>query len=296
MPGIGEKTIKRIKETLLQKEDYISKYNPDLHLDINKIYQGDCLELMNGIQDKSIDMIFCDLPYGTTECSWDKVISFECLWEQYERVIKDNGAIVLTASQPFTTYLISSNIDMFKYCWYWLKTKPNGWQDAKNRPMAKVEEVCVFSKAPMGHKSQLGDRRMVYNPQGVKPVGKKKVTEVAHGRMMGARPNQVGKEYEAFTGFPHNVLEYPNVIGKQTLHPTQKPVALFEYLIKTYTNEGEVVLDNCIGSGTTAIACINTNRNFIGIELQEEYYKLAINRVNKHIIDHNLQDRYDILV
>jgi len=249
----------------------------------NVIYNEECLQGMTRIPDKSIDMILCDLPYGTTACKWDSIIPFEPLWEQYERVIKDNGAIVLTASQPFTSHLIISNIDMFKYCWYWIKSKPNGWQHAKNRPMTKVEEVCVFSKAPMGHKSQLGDRRMVYNPQGVKPAGKKKVTKVAHGRMMGARPNQVGKEYESFTGFPHNVLEYPNVIGKQALHPTQKPVALFEYLIKTYTNEGEIVLDNCMGSGTTAIACLNTGRKYIGFELDKTYYEMSLERIQKHL-------------
>ena len=148
--------------------------------------------------------------------------------------------------------------------------------------MTKVEEVVVFSKAPMGHISQLGDKRMVYYPQGIKPIGKKKVTAVAHGKTMGARPNQVGKEYEAFTGFPHNVLEYPNVIGKQALHPTQKPVALFEYLIKTYTNEGDTVLDNVMGSGTTGVACKNLNRNFIGIELDEEYFKIAQSRIKNH--------------
>lgn len=246
---------------------------------INKVTQGDCLEIMRVIADESVDMILCDLPYGTTACKWDNVIQFEPLWEQYKRVIKDSGAIVLTASQPFTTSLINSNIDMFKYCWYWLKSKPNGWQHAKNRPMTRIEEVCVFSKAPMGHKSQLGDRRMVYIPQGVERAGKKKVAEGAHGRMMGARPNQVGKEYEAFTGFPHNVLEYPNVIGKQALHPTQKPVALFEYLIRTYTNPGEIVLDNCLGSGTTAVAAINTDRQFIGIEREPEYVEIANNRV-----------------
>ena len=252
---------------------------------LNEIYNEDCLEGMKRIPDKSVDMILCDLPYGTTACAWDTIIPFEPLWEQYERVIKDNGAIVLTASQPFTTKLIESNFKLFKYCWYWIKSKPNGWQHAKNKPMTKVEEVVVFSKAPMGHINQLGDKRMVYYPQGIKPIGKKKVTAVAHGKMMGSRPNQVGKEYEAFTGFPHNVLEYPNVIGKQVLHPTQKPVALFEYLIKTYTNEGETVLDNCMGSGTTAIACMNTERNFIGFELDGDYYELASKRISKHAED-----------
>jgi len=246
---------------------------------INKITCGDCLEVMKKIKDKSIDMILCDLPYGTTACKWDIIIPFNKLWKEYERIIKDNGVIILTASQPFTTLLITSNIKRFKYCWYWKKSKPNGWQHAKNKPMTAIEECCVFSKAPMGHLSLLGDKRMIYNPQGIKSIGKKKITAVAHGRTMGARPNQIGKEYEAFTGFPHNVLEFPNIIGKKALHPTQKPVALFEYLIKTYTNKGELVLDNCIGSGTTALACINTKRNFIGIELDFKYCKIAEERI-----------------
>lgn len=246
---------------------------------LNKVTQGDCLEVMRGIPDKSVDMILCDLPYGTTACKWDTIIPFEPLWAEYERIIKDNGAIVLTASQPFTTALIASNMRLFKYCWYWNKSKPNGFQHAKNRPMTKVEEVCVFSKAPMGHVSQLGEKRMRYNPQGITSVGTKKVTAVAHGRTIGARPNQVGREYEAFTNFPHSVLEFPNVTGKQALHPTQKPVALFEYLIRTYTNEGEVVLDNCLGSGTTAVAAINTCRNFIGIERDQEYVAIANQRI-----------------
>ncbi len=148
--------------------------------------------------------------------------------------------------------------------------------------MTKVEEVCVFSKSPMGHKSLLGTRRMVYNPQGVRPSGKKTISKVKHGRTLGARPNQVGREYESYTGFPHNVLEFPNVTGKQAIHPTQKPVALFEYLIKTYTQPGEIVLDNCIGSGTTAIAALNTGRFFIGIEKEEKYVEIARKRIAEH--------------
>lgn len=248
--------------------------------------KGDCLELMQDIPDKSVDAIIADLPYGTTACKWDVIIPFEPLWAQYERIIKPNGAIVLTASQPFTTVLINSNFKLFKYCWYWKKSKPNGWQHSKNRPMTAIEECCVFSKAPMGHISQLGEKRMRYNPQGIVSIGNKKVTAVAHGKMMGARPNQIGVEYEAFTGFPHNVLEYPNVIGTKAIHPTQKPVALLEYLIKTYTNKGDTVLDNTMGSGTTGVACANLNRNFIGIELDETYFNIAQDRINKSISEH----------
>jgi len=250
---------------------------------ISNVIHGDCLIEMQNISDKSIDMILCDLPYGTTACKWDVIIPFEPLWEQYKRIIKDNGAIVLTASQPFTSALVMSNIKMFKYCWYWRKSKPNGWQHSKNRPMTAIEECCVFSKAPMGHISMLGGKRMRYTPQGVVSVGKKKVTSVAHGSTMGARPNQIGKEYESFTTFPHNVLEYPNVIGSSVIHPTQKPVALFEYLIKTYTNEGDLVLDNCAGSGTTAIACINTNRNYILIEKEKEYIDVIKQRIEERL-------------
>ena len=248
-----------------------------------ELIQGDCLETMPSIPDKSIDMILCDPPYGTTACTWDTIIPFELLWDQYKRIIKDNGAIVLTASQPFTSALVMSNIKMFKYCWYWRKSKPNGWQHSKNRPMTAIEECCVFSNAPMGHLSLLGNKRMIYNPQGVLSIGNKKVTSVAHGASMGARPNQIGKEYEAFTNFPHNVLEFANVTGNKAVHPTQKPVSLFEYLIKTYTNEGDLVLDNCMGSGTTGVACKNLNRNFIGIEKDPECFKIAEKRINENI-------------
>ena len=240
----------------------------------------DCLEGMKLIPDKSVDMILCDLPYGTTACKWDTVIPFEPLWEQYKRVIKDNGAICLFGSQPFTTELINSQRKIFKYCWYWKKSKPNGWQHSKNRPMTAIEEICVFSLAPMGHASLLGDKRMNYNPQGIESAGEKSISKSEHGRILGDRPNQVGKKYEAYTGFPSNVLEYPNVTGKNAMHPTQKPIELCEYLIHTYTNEGETVLDNCIGSGTTAVACINTNRNYIGFELSEEYCKIAKKRID----------------
>ena len=224
-------------------------------------------------------LIFADIPYGTIACKWDCIIPLDQMWNRLEKLIVDNGVIALFASQPFTTKLIHSKLNLFKYCWYWKKSKPNGWQHSKNKPMTAIEEICVFSKAPMGHVSQLGEKRMRYNPQGVTSIGKKKVTAVAHGNMMGARPNQVGKEYEAFTGFPNNVLEYPNIVGKSALHPTQKPVELCKYIIKTYTYEGEIVLDFTCGSGTTLVAAKKLNRKSIGIELEEKYCDIAKQRL-----------------
>ena len=252
-----------------------------------KLFKGDCLEIMKDISDKSIDMILCDLPYGTTEGKWDIVIPFESLWVHYNRIIKDNGVICLFCTQPFTTNLINSNMSNFKYCWYWEKSKANGFQHSKNKPMRIIEEIAIFSNAPIGHKSLLGDKRMIYNPQGIIPSGKRKIRESTHsGNFVGgenhksSRPNQVGRVYESYTNFPNDILKFNSIFGRGTLHPTQKPVALLEYLIKTYTNEGEVVLDNCMGSGSTGVACLNTNRKFIGIELDENYYNIASNRIN----------------
>ena len=246
-----------------------------------KLYHGDCLIEMAKIPDGSVDMVMCDPPYGTTSCKWDSIIPLEPMWEHLKRVTKKNGAIVMTASQPFTTTLIASNREMFKYCWYWKKSKPNGWQHSKNRPMTAIEEVCVFSHAPMGHINQLKEKRMQYNPQGISKSGEKIVSSVKHGRTMGARPNQIGVKYESYTGFPHNVLEYANMVGSKAIHPTQKPVALMEYLIKTYTNEGETVLDFTMGSGTTGVACVNLNRNFIGIEKDDKYFNDAKDRIEQ---------------
>ena len=247
-----------------------------------QMIHGDCLEKMKDIPDKSIDMILCDLPYGTTACEWDVVIPFEPLWAQYKRVIKDRGAIVLFGSEPFSSYLRMSNIKQYKYDWIWKKSKPNGWQHAANMPMKMTENISVFSKAPMGHTSLLKEKRMSYYPQGVVDNGSFVVKSYKHGSSMGARPNQVGKECISKTGYPSNYLEFPNVIGKKCLHPTQKPVSLLEYLIKTYTLEGETVLDNCMGSGSTGIACLNTKRNFIGIEKEENYFKIAKNRIENY--------------
>ena len=237
----------------------------------NEVYHGDCLELMKHIPDKSIDMILCDLPYGTTACKWDTVIPFEALWAQYERVIKDNGAIVLTASQPFTSALVMSNTKHFKYCWYWDKIRGVGHLNAKKQPMKSVEEVCVFYKKPCTYNPQMRERD---KPRTSKNKGTQKV---------------YGKTLDIFEGetldkkYPVSLVQFQkSSSGEMMLHETQKPVALFEYLIKTYTNEGDTVLDNCIGSGTTAIACINSNRFFIGMEKDEHYFNVAVERVKTH--------------
>lgn len=243
------------------------------------LLQGDCLERMREIPDNSVDMVLTDPPYGTTACKWDSIIPLEPMWEQLKRVIKPNGAIVMTASQPFTTTLISSNMEMFKYCWVWVKNRPTGAQHSKNRPMSKHEDVCVFSTAPMGHVSQLGKKRMSYNPQGIVDTGNTKTVKEKgfHGRHIGARPNQVGKTYQVFTGYPSTILEFSK--EETHHHPTQKPVALMEYLIETYTNEGQTVLDFTMGSGTTGVACKRTGRKFIGIELDEKYFQIATQRI-----------------
>ena len=232
-------------------------------MELNKIYNEDCLEGMKRIPDGSVDMILCDLPYGTTACKWDTIIPFDLLWEQYERVIKDNGAIVLTASQPFTTKLIDSNIDLFRNCWVWNKKISGNPLLAKHQPLKVHEDICVFSK-----------KRHNYYPQ----MRKGKMRKKGGGRSKLFDMEMSAKYSDEY--YPISIIEFSN--AKRGVHPTQKPVALFEYLIKTYTNEGETVLDNCMGSGTTAIAAINTNRNYIGFELDEGYYKASLDRIEKH--------------
>ena len=237
---------------------------------INQIIHGDCLKVMRDIKSESIDMILCDLPYGTTQCKWDSIIPFDRLWLQYKRIIKERGVIVLTSAQPFTSALVMSNVDMFKYNWVWNKVRGVGHLNAKKRPMMATEDVCVFYK-------NFG----TYNPQ---------MRERKKPRLSKNQPTQevYGKSQEDFVGeiltqkYPINLITFSKSDQKDfLLHPTQKPVELFEYLIKTYTNEGDLVLDNCIGSGTTAVACINLNRNFIGIELDEDYHKIATDRIQE---------------
>jgi len=241
-------------------------------LELNQIHHGDCLALMPSIPDKSIDMILCDLPYGTTACEWDSIIDMGRLWDEYQRIIKNNGAIVLTACNEFTFLLYNSNPKLFRYRWIWKKSLATGFLLAKKQPLRNFEDVLVFYK-----------KQPTYNPisfrKGAssfrKPTNNCEV--YAH-----AKSGHVVHEDRR----PTTILEFTSAnTGSNTnssIHPTQKPVALFEYLIKTYTNEGEIVLDNCSGSGTTAIACLNSNRHFICIEKDETYYKKSLERIANH--------------
>ena len=234
-------------------------------LEVNNLYHGDCLEVMKNIDDKSIDMILCDLPYGTTQNKWDSIIPLNLLWNQYERVIKDNGAIVLTAQTPFDKFLGYSNLKLLKYEWIWEKQQGTGHLNAKKMPLKNHENILIFYK-----------NLPTYNPQmraGKPYICKSGKGSSNYGDQVSVTTINTGERY------PLSVIEFD--YDRNKLHPTQKPVALFEYLIKTYTNEGDLVLDNCAGSGTTAIACLNTKRNYIGIEKDENYYNIANERIKK---------------
>jgi len=239
---------------------------------IDKLINGDCLEEMKQIKDKSIDMILCDLPYGTTKCKWDTGIPFDKLWEQYERITKDKGAIVLFGSQPFTSALVMSNSKRFKYCWTWDKVTAKGHLVAKIRPMQQTEDIVVFGKGRIKYYPIMEDRE-----KDRKDVD----TEYSRTEIMGGEVKRKRKKIVRTKKYPKTILTFSNASQKGKVHPTQKPVALLEYLIKTYTNENETVLDNCMGSGSTGVACVNTNRNFIGIELDEDYFNIAKERIEK---------------
>ena len=240
-------------------------------LELNKIYCWDCLELMKQIPDKSIDMILCDLPYGTTACKWDTIIPFEPLWEQYKRIIKDNGAIVLFGSQPFTTKLINSNIDIFRYELIWKKERPTNALMCKKQFPKYHENICIFYK-----------KQPTFNPQYVKRKEENKRNNKPRNFTDNTKVT-TDKYSEIVLSGSNDYIYQPNVIEismERGLHPTQKPVKLLELLIKTYTNEGDLVLDNCAGSGTTWVACKNLNRNYILIEKEQEYVDIANKRLN----------------
>jgi site-specific DNA-methyltransferase (adenine-specific) len=248
----------------------------DIKTDRAHLMLGDCLERMAEIPDGSVDMILTDPPYGTTACKWDSVIDLPQMWVHLKRIIKPNGAIVMTAAQPFTTTLISSNMKMFKYCWVWDKKSVTGFANAKRQPLRHIEDVVVF-----------GTGQQPYNPQGLQRVDLKRKNSASDGGASlkgvhistgGGSLREAGKERtQEFTNYPRQALAVPRESG--TVHPTQKPVALMEYLIKTYTNEAETVLDFTMGSGTTGVACAQTGRKFIGIEQGANYYGIAAGRV-----------------
>ena len=250
-----------------------------------ELWHGDCLELMGQVEDQSIDMILSDPPYGTTALRWDSVIPFEPLWAHYKRVIKPRGAVVLTGSQPFTSMLVMSNPEWFKYEWIWEKSRAGGVLDVKFRPMKSHENVMVFSGAGCSNGSSPA---MTYNPQ--KEQGKPYVSQ--HKRPFGTNVSRSNvKRVDTISDgsrYPKSVLRFPH--DKGGLHPTQKPVDLFAYLIRTYTNEGETVLDNCLGSGTTAVAAIRTGRKCIGIEKEREYFDIAQKRVAEELAKTSLFD------
>ena len=248
-----------------------------------KLLHGDCLELMGQIPDGSVDMVLCDLPYGTTACKWDSVIPFEPLWAHYKRIIKRNGAIVLTASQPFTTALISSNMGMFRYEWIWEKNTSGGFILAKKQPMKYHENVCVFYESQPTYnpifEAYADSTKDRFKNSGVINSTKMQSTGFAN-ELQGIK--RVQDEIKLDRGaYPKSIKRFSCVqnANKTRVHPTQKPVALMEYLIRTYTNEGETVLDNCMGSGTTGVACANTGRGFIGIEQDDKYFAIAKQRI-----------------
>lgn len=225
---------------------------------------------MKDIPDKSIDMILCDLPYGATKYKWDRIIPLKPLWEQYNRIAKNEAAIVLFADYPFAAQLINSNFSNFRYAWYWKRNNVTGFLNAKKMPLRQIEQILVF----MPHLNKKSNKtNFKYNPQGLVEIRRERK------KCLCELHNFYSKEYvQTKTNYPKNLIEFDNEFG---LHPTQKPVALLEYLIKTYTNEGDVVIDNCAGSGSTAIACINTNRKFEGIEVDEKYFNIARERIEK---------------
>lgn len=238
-----------------------------------ELWQGNCLDLMKNVSDKSIDCIICDLPYGSTSCSWDVQIPFEPLWEQYNRIIKDNGAILLFGQEPFSSHLRLSNLDMYRYDIYWEKERLTNINQVKRRVGKTVETISVFYK-----------KQPTYNPQMIKYDGKPRTNKVKNGTL-GKLTDEQGKKVFEYndTGwrYPTQVWKFQRDCLTSNLHPTQKPIALLVELVKTFTNEGDIVLDNCMGSGTTGVACVNTNRNFIGIELDGKCFDIAKKRIEE---------------
>lgn len=250
----------------------------DLNSENITLFHGDCIERMKEIADQSVDLILCDLPYGTTACAWDSIIPLDEMWKAYRRIITPTGAIVLTAAQPFTSVLAVSNLDWFKYTWVWEKNRPTNFAHAKNKPMKKHEDILVFSPGTTVHKTQSATR-MTYNPQGVQQITPKKVTKKASEKTDAFFADRPGhREFERKeTGYPHTILKFST--DQLGLHPTAKPIDLMRYLVRTYSNPGEVVLDNTMGSGSTGIAAVMEGRRFIGIEMNDHYFDMSKERI-----------------
>ena len=248
-------------------------------METNKVYLGDCLEVMKEISDGSVDMILADLPYGTTQNKWDTIISFDSLWKNYWRALKPNGVIALTASQPFSSALVMSQPKYFKHEWIWIKNRGSNFANTVREPFKEHEQVLIFSKGKWIYNKQMQERsgsgadRVKYDFN--------TITESENYRKFDRTSDSKDKKLRV----PSSWQKFNTQVG---LHPTQKPIALFEYLIKTYTNEGEIILDNVAGSGTTAIACINTNRNYILIEKEKKYYDIIIKRISEHQLKINI--------
>lgn len=291
---MGENKMTKKEELKKQKEEYllqIEKENTEnIETENITLYFGDCIVEMDKIADDSVNLILCDLPYGTTKCKWDTIIDLQELWKQYKRILKKpTGVILLFGQQPFTSMLVSSNYEWFKYNLIWKKNKTTQFLLANYRPMKCTEDICVFSKGGAAAASR-NTGNMTYNPQNLIPTNiKKKNSKERIGKMLN-QEHHLGKnnklisncEYtQNFTNYPNELIEFD--IEYDTIHETQKPVKLIEYLIKTYSNEGDVVLDNTMGSGTTGIGCLNTNRKFIGIEKEEKYFKLSKFRIT-HLV------------
>lgn len=247
-----------------------------------KLVHGDCLKLMSKIPNNSVDLILCDLPYGTTACAWDTIIPFDVLWKHYERILTNNGTAVLFGSQPFSSYLIVSNTNLFKYSLVWKKDRATGHVHSKNKPMKIHEDILIFSKGTTVHENQSANR-MTYNPQGLVKLDKPQIRRKSMDNcdaVISTRKSHRVTERE-YTNYPISVLEFGRPPDKKRFHPTQKPVELLEYLIKTYSNENDIVLDNTMGSGSTGVAALKTGRKFIGIEKESKYYDIACNRIEE---------------
>lgn len=265
---------------------------------MNRLIQGECLAVMDELikQGVTVDAIITDPPYGTTACKWDTVIPFDKMWKRLNKLIKPNGAIVLFGSEPFSSALRMSNIKNYKYDWKWKKKNTPNYPHAKNMPLKITEDIIIFSNGIIGHKAQAKEKRMEYNPQGLMECNYSRASNRGKSNEdLYARPSHIGTKTITLKGYPKNILEFDYDYTNQQ-HPTQKPVPLMEYLIKTYTNENETVLDFTMGSFTTAIACLNTKRNFIGIELDEHYFEVGSKRVKERLntLDYTPEIRYNV--